>query len=760
MSKEEKIRNDLVLELRKKGLSFAEILKELQAKGYKTLKTPATVKSLHHRLKKAKAATIAQGIEKFEGRAPEKRPEPRKDKESEQLTFFEALFAGCKGFVEIRTITPRKEIRQYFYKTGELKRVVADLSKATAFKQRNVYFGVCARVGKVGNEQAVKQIRTLWVDLDAGNLDSLKAFELKPSITVSSGNGYHLYWLLDKIYPVKDEKRLYEFKGYMKGLAIKLKGDTKTFDLSRVLRVPNTLNLKDSKNLKKVKLLEWNPTRRYDLSEFDKYKVKVEPVKIDKIQLEALKFIPDRFKSDLASDEFFKMCYQGVRQLKDSSRSGKDMALTHYLLIYGYTDNEIGAILTSAPYNKGKEITLKYLQTTIGKARASHKFKLKTGYQALYDEIIEPEAPIGGGFVVPDRFTIVAATDGEGKTCFLTQLSYCAILGIPLLGIWNIPKPVNVLYCCGENSIGDIQAKLRKQLAEVKKLTEKDVDQAMKDRLRIVEPINVNFCIDERPNQKGNRLMNLYKYLYQSKPSIVIFDPLADFVGTYESLDKDTMARQVAQNLNAVARKFKCFVVLTSHFKKGQKVMPENVFDMIHGSKYWTNSASTQIGLLRAGETQGINLKKLYIKAKTQPEQGKPIPILFDRETLWFREHKGYDEIGAKAKLKPEDMADFLQRVCEGETVTSIFKEVAMEKLNIGIRQVEQLLKVAIERGLIERDRKHKTLIRIPKVVTLQKELFKESKEKTRERERERRVNAKGEHKDKNTRLQKRKGGA
>ena len=675
---------------------------------------------------------------------PEKEPAVKKEKkitdqkvkkQDEQVALFETLFEGCKGYLEIRTISPDKEVKQYYYKPKELKRLINDLK---TFENTNIYFGVCPRSERKGDEAHIKEIRALWVDLDTGGLEVLKTFKPTPSMIISSGNGYHLYWLLNRIYEVKNEATLLSFKGYTKGLAEHLKGDS-AFDLSRVLRVPGTLNLKDKK-AKEVKLVAFSPEKRYKLSQFDSFYVKVEPVKIDDIQLKDLKNIPERLKSELASDNWFNLSYQGLRQLKDNTRTGKDFALAHYLLSYGYTNSEIGFILATAPYNKDKEMKIKYLKHTIGKARASYKFRLKTGYQALYDKIIEPEAPIGKGFVIPERFTIIAASDGEGKTCLLTQLSYCAVLGIPLMGIYPIPKPVNVLYCCGENSIGDMQAKLRKQLSEVKALTDKDVDQAMKDRLKMVEPININFSLDQKKSEEYDPLRNLYKYLYQSKADIVIFDPLADFIGTYESLDTDTIARRVAQTLNKISREFNCFIILTSHFKKGEKVLPDNIFDLIHGSKYWTNSAATQIGIMRSGETQGVNLKKIYMKAKTQPEQTKPIRALFNRETLWFSEApKDYDEITEKAKLKPRDMVDILQRFCEGETVISIFNEVARKKLNIGDRQERQLLKQAIESGLIEKDKRNKAVIRIPEALTIQKELFKEGKDTQRERERERR---------------------
>ena len=76
----------------------------------------------------------------------------------------------------------------------------------------NIFFGVCPRVGTEGQYDLAWQIRTvraLWTDIDHVTVDEVrdriaKAGMPLPSIIVNSGNGVHLYWLLDTPYLIDD----------------------------------------------------------------------------------------------------------------------------------------------------------------------------------------------------------------------------------------------------------------------------------------------------------------------------------------------------------------------------------------------------------------------------------------------------------------------------------------------------------------------------------------------------------------------------
>ncbi|WP_339907188.1 hypothetical protein [Symmachiella dynata] len=191
----------------------------------------------------------------------------------------------------------------------------------------NTFFGVCPRFGSGGKYDLAWQIRTvrcLWADIDHCTVDEAreriaKAGLPEPSIIVNSGNGVHVYWLLDEPYliddvgdpiPVENEwpksqggkkkpprkyvledgERIYleqrpdvvrlspqalHIQGIVAGISQQIDGDS-THDLARLLRLPGSMNRKNQRNGDDPKpciLVECEPTRRYALTDFEKYKV-------------------------------------------------------------------------------------------------------------------------------------------------------------------------------------------------------------------------------------------------------------------------------------------------------------------------------------------------------------------------------------------------------------------------------------------------------------------------------------------------------
>lgn len=93
---------------------------------------------------------------------------------------------------------------------------------------------------------------------------------VRPSYIVDSGHGLHAHWRLTESIPTEQwlpvAKKLKKLT-----LAFGLKADpTVTADAARLLRVPNTLNLRDPSNPVEVQLLPVPGSEEYSLSEFEK----------------------------------------------------------------------------------------------------------------------------------------------------------------------------------------------------------------------------------------------------------------------------------------------------------------------------------------------------------------------------------------------------------------------------------------------------------------------------------------------------------
>ncbi len=198
-------------------------------------------------------------------------------------------------------------------------------------------------------------------------LKKVKEFKLSPSIIVSSGHGLHCYWLLNRPYPINSDKDKLNAKGCVKGLALVLGGDS-VFDLSRVLRVPGTKNVKDPDNPLPVEILEFSPIRRYKLDDFREFKAEVDNVTTN-VDI-TLDKIPDKFWRILEENKKLKATWKGKRNdFKDTSRSGYDMSLANLLMPYDFSDSEIAAILKKSESGKGKDAKRQYLMLTIAKAK-------------------------------------------------------------------------------------------------------------------------------------------------------------------------------------------------------------------------------------------------------------------------------------------------------------------------------------------------------------------------------------------------------
>jgi hypothetical protein len=110
----------------------------------------------------------------------------------------------------------------------------------------DIYFGVNPRAGREGTKQAVVQCRTLWADLDDIHEDQLNRRLIgfpKPSVVVSSGHGYHLYWLLEQPQDVSGNHSRACFEHMLRSFCSGIEGDA-THDVTRILRLPGFTNLK------------------------------------------------------------------------------------------------------------------------------------------------------------------------------------------------------------------------------------------------------------------------------------------------------------------------------------------------------------------------------------------------------------------------------------------------------------------------------------------------------------------------------------
>lgn len=179
-------------------------------------------------------------------------------------------------------------ITQHF-KPHDLLENWASVLHTAEKRRKNVFFGVCPRV-QAGADKAehIATVRALWADIDykdkatsfstvAEVLDHVATSGLpKPSIVISSGHGAHCYWLLSEPVTMTTAEQRAHIKSILASIADRLQSDH-TIDVSRILRLPDTLNRKNERNgttPTPCTVVELDGARRYPLSVFEALKPK------------------------------------------------------------------------------------------------------------------------------------------------------------------------------------------------------------------------------------------------------------------------------------------------------------------------------------------------------------------------------------------------------------------------------------------------------------------------------------------------------
>jgi hypothetical protein len=188
---------------------------------------------------------------------------------SSARALFRALFNGDGGMVDMRAVRGGR-VSQQFYDPDASDQIEAF---ADLFEDWNLYFGVGLRKdASSGAADNVSTIAALWADIDFKSTPEdeararLDAFPLRPSAQVSTGGGWHLYWLLKEPMVAPDEAA--EAAVLLRRIGATLQADLSSAEIAHVLRLPGTANIKYSPK-RPVTLDLLDADRRYNPSDFE-----------------------------------------------------------------------------------------------------------------------------------------------------------------------------------------------------------------------------------------------------------------------------------------------------------------------------------------------------------------------------------------------------------------------------------------------------------------------------------------------------------
>lgn len=228
-----------------------------------------------------------------------------------------------------------------------------------------------------------------WADLDfktfkdgeqgAQQAIALLPPELQPSALVHSGHGLHAWWFFEEPVPVTADNRI-QLEASLRGLQKAVASDA-VHDLSRVMRLPGSVNVKDPAAPKRCKLITLDAGRRFRLEDFAHL---VQPIPSGQGTTESIEFsatLPKISLTDLHISKQIKELIKLGWQKGDKypSRSEADQAVITALRNAGHSPDVIKAVFVNAKWGIGdryRDILQQhgpvaaddYLQMSIGKA--------------------------------------------------------------------------------------------------------------------------------------------------------------------------------------------------------------------------------------------------------------------------------------------------------------------------------------------------------------------------------------------------------
>lgn len=183
--------------------------------------------------------------------------------------YLRILFAPYQGhgYAELRAICQGQKPCRYWITVADLfhpEKSSGVLKNAYRWAHErqlqgyDIYCGVLPRGRQAGTRKDVYRACMTWVDIDfkvGGQESAFHAIEVvEPEMVVLSGNGIHAYYQLKDVLELT-VPNVKAFESSLHKMQQKIQpGSDSTQDISRVLRLPGTFNLKDKKNPRPVLL--------------------------------------------------------------------------------------------------------------------------------------------------------------------------------------------------------------------------------------------------------------------------------------------------------------------------------------------------------------------------------------------------------------------------------------------------------------------------------------------------------------------------
>jgi hypothetical protein len=406
--------------------------------------------------------------------------------------FLDFVFEGVRGgFVEFRYFGagPKpKVVDQSSYLKLPLDRERITTEVLSRNGRQMITVGPAPRVetpqrGKAGKDQDVISTTCIWADLDFKQAEGgaievirrIRKFPLRPSIVINTGYGRHVYFVFNRVLRAED---LPDWDEMIKGLRDALRGDA-TINLSRVMRLPGTLNIKQESAVPCEICEEDSSWVRYSVEEVKeaiaeglRYWSKG-PTGTRKEQITQAHIlidlhrrrVPEEVRRAVLTGE--RTIRTGINAGRSDDESARDFWIATTLLERGFDTEEIKMIFRANPQGCGSKWAQRqhgetYLDLTLSKASERVRDK-RAGLLAGSDNGHEEEEDVG---LFDIDLPLSYSCSPDGSIWFTPTVSKIDEEGREGYKHAKLPKPV--LVCNSFMRIAEIQQNIDTNQISVK----------------------------------------------------------------------------------------------------------------------------------------------------------------------------------------------------------------------------------------------------------------------------------------------------
>jgi hypothetical protein len=494
------------------------------------------------------------------------------------------------------------------------------------------------------SKETVHEITCLHADIDFGKIDldrdailaRLNGLPCLPTKVVSSGHGFHTYWILREAVPATQEN-IAHVEGLLRSLSTAVGGDPAVAEVARLMRLPFSFNTKNGERLPVTVIVD-RPLR-YELSDLEEWLEAQRPIIPRKGAVQ-----PDNpfLAIDVPGaggapvDTTARLAAMRFHGAGDTSVHQTQLTVSAAMLNRGHSiDDTVETILQAtrtaagaqgARWNWDREAhDIRAMCASWGKKKS----KCEPPGDFVFDgaEPVSPPEMLADELLSKHGVAIVGGQSGAGKTFLVVLMAVCLASGKPFFGK-AVREKVGVLYVAAEGQ-GMIAARVAAAKGALKLGLEQPLPIAW---LKTPPPLNTKEHVEDFIGRL--RALDLqFQRQFGVRLGAVVLDTVAATFDMKDENDNAEAARACAR-MRQIADGFGGVVVPVHHYGKSME-------SGLRGASAWRAGADIVLAVLAEVDplTGDVERRELAITKSRDGVTGAVAPFTLEFTALGVTAH-------------------------------------------------------------------------------------------------------------------------